>query len=94
MSARIRMMLISGLLIGLEVALLFAALFFTLQPIPSNIGESFSFLPGGAFAITLFATSRLLRWRNHGYVIAVPETAAFALFAWVSVRIANELLKI
>lgn len=78
-------------LIVFEIALLFGALFFTLTALPSTNDARISFLPAGAFSAALFAGSRLLRWRHHGYFLALGETAAFALFAWVSNEIANAL---
>ena len=80
------------LLTGLEIALLFGALAFTLTPLPSHEVARLPFLPAGALAIALFGASRALRWHRHSYLIAIPETAAFALFAWVSHEIATKLL--
>lgn len=73
-----------------EAALLFAALFFTLPYVPSHEMDQLPLLPGAAFAIALFAGSRLLRWRQR-YLVAAAETFAFALFAWGSNAIANLL---
>lgn len=73
-----------------EAALLFAALFFTLPYIPSHEMDRLPLLPGAAIAVVLFAGSRFLRWR-HFYLIAVAETAGFALFAWGSNAVANLL---
>ena len=73
-----------------EVAMLFAALFFTLPYIPSNEIQRLPLLPGAAFAVLLFAGSRILRWQ-HRHFIALAETAAFALFACGANAVANLL---
>ena len=73
-----------------ETALLFAALLFTLPYVPSHEMERLPLLPGGAFAVALFAGSRLLRWRSR-WLAAVAETIGFALFVWGSNAVANLL---
>ena len=73
-----------------EAALLFAALFFTLPYVPSHEMDRLPLLPVGAFAIALFAGSRLLRWRGR-WLVAVAETLGFALFVWGSNAVANLL---
>ncbi len=73
-----------------EAVLLFAALFLTLPYLPSNQMDRLPLLPGGAFAVILFAGSRSLRWRRRYFLIAA-ETAAFALFAWAGNAAANML---
>jgi len=78
-----------GLIVA-EAALLLAALFFTLPYVPSNEIERLPLFPSAAFAVALFAGSRLLRWR-HRFVIAVPEILAFTLFVWGSNAVANLL---
>jgi hypothetical protein len=76
-----------------EVGMLFAALFCTLPPVPSNEVDRLPLLPGAAFAVLLFAGSRFLRWQR-SYMIAVAEVAAFALFAWGANAVANILYSI
>jgi hypothetical protein len=73
-----------------EAALLLAALFFALPYVPSHEMDRLPLLPSAAFAVALFAGSRLLRWRRR-YLIVVFETVAFALFAWGPNAVANIL---
>ena len=73
-----------------EAALLFAALFFTLPYVPSHEMGRLPLFPAAAFAVVLFAGSRLLRWRQR-YILAAAETVAFALFVWGSNAVANLL---
>ena len=73
-----------------EVALLVAALFFTLPYVPSNDVERLPLFPAGLLAIGLFAGSRFIRWRP-AFIVAVAETLAFAIFVWGSNAVANLL---
>ncbi len=73
-----------------EVLLLFAALFCTLPYIPSHEINQLPLFPVGAFAVVLFAGSRIIRWRER-YPIALVDTALFAAFVWGSNAAANIL---
>ena len=77
-------------LIAAEILLLFAALFFTLPYIPSNEMERLPLFPEAAFAVLLFAGSRLLRWRQR-WPIVLAENLLFAAFVWGSNAVANLL---
>ena len=74
----------------LESVLLFGALFFTLPYIPSHDIETLPLLPGGAFAVILFVSSRAIRWRPR-WIIVVVEAAFFGMFVWGANAVANLL---
>jgi hypothetical protein len=73
-----------------EVVLLFAALFCTLPYIPSHEMDRLPLFPAGAFAVILFAGSRIIRWRRR-YIVILAETVLFSIFVWGSNAVANIL---
>jgi len=84
-----------ALLLVAETATLLAALSFTI-PVPPSNEDPIRLLPGAAYAVALFAASRLMRQWNApaGWVrwpIFVVELAAFALFVTIANEAANLL---
>ena len=78
------------LLRGAEILCLFAALAFTLPYLPSHEISRLPLLPGGAFAVVLFATSRALRWRTN-YLVIGGEALLFVVFVYCANTVTNLL---
>jgi hypothetical protein len=74
----------------IEASALFVALFLIMPYIPSHEGYAHQFGAKQGAAILLFAASRTLRWQERWW-IALPELAAFGIFAWALTESYNML---
>ncbi len=75
---------------AIETVALFVALFLIMPYIPSHEGFVHAFGPTQWMAVAAFGASRGLRWSRRWW-IALPETAAFGVFAWALVMSYNML---